>query len=80
MHSSGSHPPLEPQNGAINPSVSMTGQSECANAVAEVPKLITTTPGAAAPAPMALIMLSPPPAATGVPSTKPDQAAPAAET
>ena len=66
QHSSGSHPLLEPQNGD-QPFGVNDRQSECKR-VAEVPKLMTTTPGAAAPAPMVIIMLSPPPAATGVPS------------
>jgi len=48
--------------------------------VPEVPRLTTTVPGCVAPEPIALIMLSPPPAETSVPSARPNRAEPAALT
>ena len=68
VHRSGIQPPVDEQNAAIFPCGSITGWSEQAKMVPEVPRLTVTTPDDTLPVPMALIILSPPPIETGVPS------------
>mmetsp|Transcript_37448 Transcript_37448/g.89018 ORF Transcript_37448/g.89018 Transcript_37448/m.89018 type:complete len:253 (-) Transcript_37448:508-1266(-) len=80
MQSSGSHAPVQSQKGATVPVGSRMGLGEYPKRVAEVPRETTQTPSLTAPAPSALIMLSPPPGATSTPSGSPVAAAAAGST
>ena len=71
VHKSGSQPPVELQNPAIQPLGSMIGLLEYAYKVPEVPKLIVNFPLVTFPVPIAPIMLSPPPVDTGIPLGNP---------
>ena len=71
----GSQPPDDEQNAAHSPSSLTTGASEYANKVPEVPRLMTSLPGATAPVPHSAIMLSPPPTATWTLDGRPKKAA-----
>ena len=66
---------VESQNAEASPRGSTAGRSVCAKPVPDVPKLTTTGPSATAPTPSAAIMLSPPPALTGMPRSSPSSAA-----
>ena len=68
VHNSGNQPFVELQNAAMWPLGSITGLSENANTVPELPRLMVALPGVTFPVPIAAIILSPPPVDTGVPS------------
>mmetsp|Transcript_19541 Transcript_19541/g.48812 ORF Transcript_19541/g.48812 Transcript_19541/m.48812 type:complete len:252 (+) Transcript_19541:331-1086(+) len=72
---SGSPPPVASRKGQTAPVASRAARNAFANIVPLVPKLIATRPSVVHPQPSALIMLSPPPAETGMPGVSPSFAA-----
>jgi len=75
VHSSGSHWPVASQKGAMPPPASTMGRDDAPNSVPLVPSEATSAPSATAPAPSALIWLSPLPGATRQPAGRPSAAA-----
>ena len=72
VHNNGSQSPVDEQNAATAPCRSIIGLSALANNVPDVPRLIVIRPVLTLPVPIAAIILSPPPLATGIPTGRPN--------
>ena len=75
VHRRGIHLPVASQKGAMPPDLSTIGVSEAPNSVPEVPREMTQLPSVTAPAPSALIWLSPLPGATMTSGERPSSSA-----
>ena len=75
VHSRGIHFPVASQKGAMPPDLSTIGVLEAPKSVPEVPREMTQLPSVTAPAPRALIWLSPLPGATMTSGERPSSSA-----